>query len=66
MSLRSFHIVFVTVVLLMSVFFTLWGFVLSPEKGNVHTVIGICGIVGLILTPIYGIYFWNKAKNIII
>ncbi len=66
MSLRAFHIVFISLVLLLSVFFLMWGFKLSPEKGGIHAMIGWCGVIGLLVTPVYGVYFWKKAKNIVL
>ena len=64
MSLKSFHIVFVTVSLLMFAFLTVWGFVLAPEKSTLSTAMGITGIAGVLLMPVYGVYFLRKARTI--
>ena len=64
MSLKGFHIVFVSVSMLLFVFLILWGFVLSPEKTNLATAMGITGIVGTLLMPVYGVYFIRKARRI--
>lgn len=66
MSLKSFHIVFVTFAFLMSLFFIFWSFVYLDEPSSMKSLIGYSGIAGLILTPIYGIYFWKKAAKIIL
>ena len=63
MSLKGFHIVFVSVSMLLFVFLILWGFVLSPEKSTLSTAMGITGIVGTLLMPVYGVYFLRKARR---
>jgi hypothetical protein len=64
MSLKGFHIVFVSVSMLLFAFLILWGFVLSPEKSTLSTAMGITGIVGTLLMPVYGVYFLRKARSI--
>ncbi len=64
MSLKGFHIVFVSVSMMLFVFLILWGFVLAPEKSTLSTAMGITGIVGTLLMPVYGVYFIRKARRI--
>lgn len=64
MSLRGFHIVFVSVCTLLSLFLITWAFVLSPEPSAVATLLGVVGIIGLMLTPVYGVYFFKKASKL--
>ncbi len=65
MSLKGFHIVFVTVASLLFAFMVLWGFVIVEDASVVlSNGIGIVGIVGLLLMPFYGVYFLRKARNI--
>lgn len=65
MSLRGFHIVFVTFSILLSLFLAVWGFGLAPENAaGVARVMGIVGVVGLIVMPVYGVYFYRKAKKL--
>lgn len=64
MSLKGFHIVFVTVSTLLFAFLILWGFVLAPEQTTLATAIGVTGIVGVLLMPVYGVYFLRKARRI--
>ena len=64
MSLKSFHLVFVTVSTLLFAFLTLWSFVLSPESSTMATVLGYVGIAGAILMLAYGVFFYRKAQRI--
>lgn len=64
MSLKGFHIVFVTVSLLLFAFLMLWGFLFAPEKGALPTAMGVTGIIGFLLMPFYGLYFLRKARRI--
>ena len=64
MTLKGFHIVFVTVSLLLFAFLIVWGFLLAPEKTTLATSMGITGIVGALLMPLYGVYFLRKARRI--
>jgi hypothetical protein len=60
MSLKGFHIVFVTVSTLLCAFLALWSFVLAPETSGMTTTLGIVGVAGALLMPVYGIYFYRK------
>lgn len=64
MSLKGFHIVFVSVSLLLFAFLILWGFLLAPEKSTLATAMGFTGIAGVLLMPVYGVYFLRKARRI--
>ena len=64
MSLKSFHLVFVTVCTLLFTFLTVWSFGISPEKTGLIGALGYVGIVGVIMMLFYGIYFARKARNI--
>jgi formate hydrogenlyase subunit 3/multisubunit Na+/H+ antiporter MnhD subunit len=64
MSLRNFHLVFVTVCSLLFAFLTLWSFLLSDEKSTLTRTIGITGIAGLILMLAYGTYFLRKTRRL--
>lgn len=64
MSLKGFHIVFVTVSTLLCVFMALWSFVLAPEPSTMATVLGIVGIAGAMLMPVYGVCFYRKFTHI--
>jgi hypothetical protein len=64
MSLKGFHIIFVTVSTLLCVFLALWSFLLAPESSLTTLLIGGVGIAGSLLMPIYGIYFYRKITRI--
>ena len=64
MSLKSFHLVFVTVSTLLFAFLTLWSFVLSPESSTMIDALGYVGIAGVILMLAYGVFFYRKAQRI--
>lgn len=63
MSLKGFHIVFVTVASLLFAFLVLWSFVISGENSVVATTLGYLGIAGLVVMPLYGRYFLRKAAR---
>ena len=63
MTLKGFHIVFVTVSLMLFAFLIVWGFLLAPEKTTLATAMGVTGIVGALLMPVYGVYFLRKARR---
>lgn len=64
MSLKGFHIVFVTISTLLFLFLALWSFVLTPESSTIATVLGYVGVVGAVTMPVYGVYFYRKARRI--
>jgi uncharacterized RDD family membrane protein YckC len=64
MSLKGFHIVFVSVSMLLFAFLIVWGFLLAPEKTTLATSMGVTGILGVLLMPVYGVYFLRKARRI--
>jgi hypothetical protein len=67
MSLRGFHIVFVTLSTLLCLFMAVWAFVLAPiDGGRMVPVLGVVGVVGAIGLPVYGVYFYRKAKDLIL
>ena len=64
MSLKGFHLVFVIVSTLLCAFLALWSFVLAPEKSSMATALGIVGVAGALLMPMYGVYFYRKITRI--
>ena len=60
MSLKGFHIVFVTVSTLLCLFLAVWAFVFAPERSVVFTILGITGAAGFLGMPVYGVYFYRK------
>ena len=67
MSLRGFHIVFITLATLLCVFLAVWSFFLAPaETGRAATILGAIGIAGAVGLPVYGVYFYRKASKLVI
>ena len=64
MSLKSFHLVFVSICTLLFTFLTAWSILLSPDKTGVIGVLGYVGIGGIVMTLLYGAYFLRKAREI--
>lgn len=64
MSLKGFHLVFVTVSTLLFAFLALWGFLLAPEQSTMATAMGSVGVAGALLMPAYGVYFYRKITRI--
>ncbi len=64
MSLKSFHIVFVSVSTLLCIFLALWSFVLSPESSAMITSLGVVGVIGSIVMPVYGVCFYRKLTRV--
>jgi hypothetical protein len=64
MSLKGFHIVFVTITTLLCIFLALWSFVFGPEESTMTTVLGVVGLFGTLVMPAYGIYFYRKLTRI--
>lgn len=58
MSLKAFHLIFVTLLTTLSFGFAAWAFV----AGKI--VFGALGVVAGILVVFYGIYFLKKLKKI--
>lgn len=63
MSLKGFHLVFVTVASLLFAFLVLWGFVIAAEDDNWATTMGLIGVLGLVAMPLYARYFLRKAAR---
>ncbi|HJM64751.1 MAG: hypothetical protein CMN05_14780 [Roseibacillus sp.] len=65
MSLRGFHIVFIIVTTFLSLFLAGWGFFLAPAStGLLRTLFMVTGVGGSIGFPIYGVYFYRKARKL--
>ncbi|MGB2402676.1 MAG: hypothetical protein ACPIA7_04630 [Akkermansiaceae bacterium] len=64
MSLKGFHILFITISTLLCVFVVIWAFVLASYPDTALKVFGsFCALVGVVL-PIYGVSFYRKSKEI--
>lgn len=66
MSLKGFHIVFVTVSTLLFMFLALWAFWYVEETSVAIKTLGVIGVVFAIVMPIYGVCFYKKVSKILI
>ena len=66
MSLRAFHIVFVTVSTLLFVFLAVWAFAFATDRTATITALGVISAVGAVVMPVYGVYFYKKVRNLVL
>jgi hypothetical protein len=64
MSLRAFHIVFVTVSTLLFVFLAVWALGFAANPTGIITALGVVSVVAALAMPVYGVYFYRKVRNI--
>jgi len=64
MSLRVFHLIFVTITILLCVFLAVWSVNYAPAEleGLAH-VLKYISFSGMVIMPIYGVIFYKKIKN---
>ena len=58
MSLKAFHLIFVTTLTMLTMGFTAWAF----ASGKI--IFGLLGIIVAALVVVYGVYFLKKLKKI--
>jgi multidrug transporter EmrE-like cation transporter len=66
MSLRAFHIVFVTASTLLFTFLAVWAFVFAVDRTPMITALGVISAGGVAVMPAYGVYFYRKVRNLIL
>ncbi len=64
MTLKTFHIIFVSVASLLFAFLAVWGFFLAGESSGMALGMRVTGVLGLLIMPIYGVYFYRKAAKL--
>jgi len=65
MSLKAFHILFVTVSTVLAVWFTVWSFMHFGDGGGaLYLVLGLGGAALVVGLPIYGVWFLKKMKDV--
>jgi hypothetical protein len=64
MSLKGFHIVFVTVSTLLCVFLGMWAVLWAKDATGLTIAIGTLGAAGAVLMPVYGVCFYRKISRI--
>lgn len=63
MSLKGFHIVFVTVCTLLFAFLSVWSFGFAPDDFTLAKPLGVVSLVSLALMPVYAVYFLRKLRR---
>jgi len=67
MSLRGFHIFFIIACTILCLVVSGWCFFFAPRDGGLLVkALGGVMLLGAIIAPIYGIRFYQKAKNLIL
>lgn len=67
MSLRGFHLVFITFATLLCAGLAVWCFAFAPRNsGWSITVLGVLMAMAAVALPYYGFRFYRKAKNLIL
>jgi hypothetical protein len=66
MSLRAFHIVFVTVSTLLFVFLAVWAFAFATDRTGTITALGAISAVFAVVMPVYGVCFYKKVRKIVL
>ena len=66
MSLKAFHIIFVTVTTLFSLFFGLWSLdqYRNVDPSGQNLALMLLSFAMLIVLPVYGYYFLKKLKDV--
>jgi hypothetical protein len=65
MSLKAFHVVFITASTLLTVAFGLWGIRQFSTTGDIQSLaLGISSLIVAVALIIYGKYFLRKLKHI--
>jgi hypothetical protein len=66
MSLKAFHLVFITAAILMALGCAVWGFraYWSPEGGAMDLAFGIGSVLVAVGLVLYERYFLKKLKNV--
>lgn len=67
MSIRGFHLFFIALATLFCALVAVWAFVVSANDVGllIKTMGAICALAALGL-PVYGVYFYRKAKTLLI
>ncbi len=66
MSLRAFHIVFVTASTLLFVFLAVWSLFFAADRTGIIFGLGVVSAIAAVVMPVYGVYFYRKVRNILI
>jgi len=66
MSLRFFHIVFITVTTLLAFFCAAWEYSNYRAFDGLHWLGALVSALAGVTMIVYGVWFWKKAKRLIL
>lgn len=67
MSLRGFHLVFISFATLLCIGLAVWCFRFAPQgSGWSVSAFGVMMVIASIVLPYYGVRFYRKAKNFVL
>ncbi len=66
MSLRIFHIVFVTICTLLALFIAWWEYDNYRAFDGLHWLGAMVSALFAVVMIVYGVWFWKKAKRLIL
>ena len=64
MSLKGFHILFITLATLLCLFVVVWAFILEDTVALWLKIFGGSCAIAAVILPIYGVSFYRKAQKI--
>ena len=65
MSLKTFHLVFVTVCTILAIGFGIWAIRNYQSQGDIESLIaGVASLAGAIILLVYGKWFLKKLKGV--
>lgn len=63
MSIKGFHLVFVTVCTLLFAFLAIWSFGFAPAEFSLRRPLGVISLAGIAAMPLYAVYFLRKLRR---
>ena len=66
MSLKFFHIIFITITTLLSFACAMWEYNNYRVYGGLHSVGALVALLFGISMIVYGVWFWKKARRLIL
>ncbi|MFK7911057.1 MAG: hypothetical protein AB8F34_10735 [Akkermansiaceae bacterium] len=64
MSIKGFHIIFITIATLLCLFVVVWAFVLEDTATLWLKIFGGSCALAAIVLPVYGVSFYRKVQKI--
>lgn len=67
MSIRGFHLLFICLATVFCAAVAVWAFAIGADDLGVFVKVmgAVCALLAVVL-PVYGVYFYRKAKNLLV